>query len=143
MDVEPSNSTFREAQNNFLSSGSANDFSPASSQPGGAKRKGPQFPELFTAGGKKRKLGGGPVQTKNALVTLNEYKPGLEYVMVDQRGPVHQPVFVIRVTVNGSQFLGEGGAPPTPGTGTVLVPPYHGCSRSLGWGFFDALKGPA
>jgi len=110
MDVEPSNSIFHEAQNNFLLSGSANNFSPVSSQRGGAKRKGHQFPELFTAGGKKRKLGGGPVQAKNALVTLNEYKPGLEYVMVDQRGPVHQPVFVIKVTVNGSQFLGEGGS---------------------------------
>ena len=78
MDVEPSNSTFREAQNNFLSSGSVNDFSSVTAQPGGAKRKGPQFPELFTAGGKKRKLGGGTVQAKNALVTLNEYKLGLE-----------------------------------------------------------------
>ena len=78
MDVEVSNSTFREAQNNFLSSGSANDFSPASSQPGGSKRRCPQFHELYTAGGKKKKLGGGSVQAKNALVTLNEYKPGLE-----------------------------------------------------------------
>jgi len=110
MDVEHSNSIFHEAQNNFLLSGSVNNFSPVSSQRGGAKRKGHQFPELFRAGGKKRKLGGGPVQAKNALVTLNEYKPGLEYVMVDQRGPVHQPVFVIKVTVNGSQFLGEGGS---------------------------------
>ena len=106
------NTVFQEAQNNFLDQDSAHNFSPASSHPKvgvGGKRKGHQFPELFTAGGKKRKLGGGPVQAKNALVTLNEYKPGLEYVLVDQRGPVHQPVFVIRVTINGSQFVGEGG----------------------------------
>jgi len=107
------NTVFQEAQNNFLDQDSAHNFSPASSHPKvgvGGKRKGHQFPELFTAGGKKRKLGGGPVQAKNALVTLNEYKPGLEYVLVDQRGPVHQPVFVIRVTINGSQFVGEGGS---------------------------------
>ena len=115
MDMEFPNPTFLEAQRNFLMpSPPSHDGSPelqsaASPSLPGKKRKAHQYPELFKAGGKKRKLAGGPVQAKNALVTLNEYKTGLEYVMVDQRGPVHQPTFVIGVTVNGSQFLGEGG----------------------------------
>jgi len=104
MDVG-SSSTFQSAQKNFLVPSTA-----GGPQPGlGAKRKSQQFPELFFAGGKRRKVGG-PVQPKNALVTLNEHKPGLEFVLAEQRGPVHQPTFVIRVTVNGSQFFGEGGS---------------------------------
>jgi len=104
MDMEFPNPTFLEAQRNFLMPTPPSPSLPAE------KRKAPQYPELFKAGGKKRKLAGGPVQAKNALVTLNEYKTGLEYVMVDQRGPVHQPTFVIGVTVNGVQYLGEGGS---------------------------------
>lgn len=102
--MEFPNPTFLEAQRNFLMPTPPSPILPAE------KRKAPQYPELFKAGGKKRKLAGGPVQAKNALVTLNEYKTGLEYVMVDQRGPVHQPTFVIGVTVNGVQYLGEGGS---------------------------------
>ena len=108
MDMEFPNPTFLEAQRNFLMpSPPSHDGSPelqsaASPSLPGEKRKALQYPELFKAGGKKRKLAGGPVQAKNALVTLNEYKTGLEYVMVDQRRPVHQPTFVIGVTVNGS-----------------------------------------
>jgi len=49
----------------------------------GEKRKA-MFPELFSSGAKKTKTG--PVQPKNACVALNEYKPGLEYVLVDQIG---------------------------------------------------------
>lgn len=52
--------------------------------------------------------GVGPIQPKNAVVTLNELKPDLEYVTVEQRGPVHLPTFVIEVTVNGEKFRGEG-----------------------------------
>jgi len=151
MDMEFPNPTFLEAQRNFLMPTPPSPSLPAE------KRKAPQYPELFKAGGKKRKLAGGPVQAKNALVTLNEYKTGLEYVMVDQRGPVHQPTFVIGVTVNGVQYLGEGGDPPS------QVPGQHsGCAKGPwsvtwllqgpliqsplyqgpGWGLFDALKGP-
>ena len=49
----------------------------------GEKRKA-MFPELFSVGPKKTKTG--PVQPKNACVALNEYKPGLEYVLLDQIG---------------------------------------------------------
>jgi hypothetical protein len=56
----------------------------------GQKRKAPHhFAELFTPPlGKKAKKnsGGGPQLPKNACVALNEYKPGLEYVLVEQRG---------------------------------------------------------
>ena len=45
---------------------------------------------------------------KNPVVTLNEIKPGLEYAIIEQRGPVHEPTFVIEVTVNGQVFRGEG-----------------------------------
>ncbi|CAL1596450.1 unnamed protein product [Knipowitschia caucasica] len=45
---------------------------------------------------------------KNALVQLNELKPGLQYRMVSQTGPVHAPVFSIAVEVNGLTFEGAG-----------------------------------
>jgi len=115
MDLESKNPIFVEAQRNFLmpippQNGNGSPDPQSSPTLPGSKRKAPMFPELFKAGGKKRKIAGGPVQPKNAVVTLNEYKTGLEYVLVEQRGPVHQPTFVIGVTVNGAQFLGEGGS---------------------------------
>ncbi|XP_015210106.1 double-stranded RNA-specific editase B2 [Lepisosteus oculatus] len=48
------------------------------------------------------------VTPKNALVQLNELKPGLQYKMVSQTGPVHAPVFSIAVEVNGFTFEGTG-----------------------------------
>uniref|UniRef100_A0A3Q3K7X6 Adenosine deaminase RNA specific B2 (inactive) n=1 Tax=Monopterus albus TaxID=43700 RepID=A0A3Q3K7X6_MONAL len=45
---------------------------------------------------------------KNALVQLNELRPGLQYRMVSQTGPVHAPVFSIAVEVNGLTFEGTG-----------------------------------
>uniref|UniRef100_A0A3B4H9S0 Double-stranded RNA-specific editase B2-like n=1 Tax=Pundamilia nyererei TaxID=303518 RepID=A0A3B4H9S0_9CICH len=45
---------------------------------------------------------------KNALVQLNELRPGLQYRMVSQTGPVHAPVFSIVVEVNGLTFEGTG-----------------------------------
>ncbi|XP_051785295.1 double-stranded RNA-specific editase B2 [Erpetoichthys calabaricus] len=48
------------------------------------------------------------VTPKNALVQLNELKPGLQYKMVSQTGPVHAPVFSISVEVNGLTFEGSG-----------------------------------
>jgi hypothetical protein len=68
------------------------DFSGCAESPAvaGQKRKAPHhFAELFTPPlGKKAKknTGGGPQLPKNACVALNEYKPGLEYVLVEQRG---------------------------------------------------------
>ncbi len=45
---------------------------------------------------------------KNAVVTLNELRPGLEYSLVEERGPVHMPTFVVKVVVNGQAFTGQG-----------------------------------
>jgi hypothetical protein len=92
-------------------------------QPHGVKRQMHTFPEMFRVQAKKFKKapypdGGGGMPSaspslsllapKNAVVTLNEIKPGLEFAMVEQRGPVHDPVFVIEVAVNGEKFKGEG-----------------------------------
>lgn len=48
------------------------------------------------------------VTPKNALVQLHELRPGLQYKMVSQTGPVHAPVFAVAVEVNGLTFEGTG-----------------------------------
>ncbi|XP_051695928.1 double-stranded RNA-specific editase 1 isoform X6 [Oryctolagus cuniculus] len=50
----------------------------------------------------------GPVLPKNALMQLNEIKPGLQYTLLSQTGPVHAPLFVMSVEVNGQAFEGSG-----------------------------------
>ncbi|XP_036120323.1 double-stranded RNA-specific editase B2 [Molossus molossus] len=45
---------------------------------------------------------------KNALVQLHELRPGLQYRIVSQTGPVHAPVFAVAVEVNGLTFEGTG-----------------------------------
>lgn len=45
---------------------------------------------------------------KNALVQLNELRPGLQYRLVSQSGPTHAPMFSIAVEVNGLTFEGSG-----------------------------------
>uniref|UniRef100_A0A8D3AB21 Adenosine deaminase RNA specific B1a n=1 Tax=Scophthalmus maximus TaxID=52904 RepID=A0A8D3AB21_SCOMX len=57
---------------------------------------------------KKRKKVPGPILPKNALMQLNEVKPGLQYKLLSQTGPVHAPVFVMTVVVNGQLFEGSG-----------------------------------
>ncbi|XP_049425885.1 double-stranded RNA-specific editase 1-like isoform X1 [Epinephelus fuscoguttatus] len=57
---------------------------------------------------KKRKKVPGPILPKNALMQLNEIKPGLQYRLLSQTGPVHAPVFVMTVEVNGQLFEGSG-----------------------------------
>ena len=56
---------------------------------------------------KKRKLSG-PVVPKNALMQINELKPGLQFVFVGQTGPVHAPNFTMTVEFNGVVFEGAG-----------------------------------
>ena len=68
---------------------------PGDNGPGGKKGK------------KKKKMGGVPLP-KNALMQLNELKPGLEYKLENQTGPVHAPIFVMSVDVNGQSFVGQG-----------------------------------
>lgn len=57
---------------------------------------------------KKRKKTQGPVLPKNALMQLNEIKPGLQYKLMSQTGPVHAPVFIMMIEVNGQLFEGSG-----------------------------------
>lgn len=72
----------------------------------GEKRKA-QFPELFTAASQPKKKKG-PSLPKNACVMLNEYKPGLEYTLVSREGQSHDPMFIIKVHVNGQYYEGKG-----------------------------------
>uniref|UniRef100_A0A672H8X5 Adenosine deaminase RNA specific B2 (inactive) n=1 Tax=Salarias fasciatus TaxID=181472 RepID=A0A672H8X5_SALFA len=48
------------------------------------------------------------VTQKNALVQLNELRPGLQYQMLSKSGPLHAPLFSVGVEVNGSRFEGRG-----------------------------------
>ncbi|XP_073347803.1 double-stranded RNA-specific editase B2-like [Pagrus major] len=48
------------------------------------------------------------VTQKNALVQLNELRPGLRYEIVSTTGPLHAPVFSVGVEVNGFHFEGRG-----------------------------------
>lgn len=57
---------------------------------------------------KRRKKAPGPTLQKNALMQLNEIKPGLQYKLLSQTGPVHAPVFAMSVEVNGQRFEGTG-----------------------------------
>lgn len=57
---------------------------------------------------RKRKKVPEPVVPKNGLVRLNEARPGLQYKLLSQTGPVHAPVFVMAVEVDGCLFEGSG-----------------------------------
>ncbi|XP_059144391.1 double-stranded RNA-specific editase 1-like isoform X2 [Physella acuta] len=56
---------------------------------------------------KKRRLAG-PPEPKNALMHLNELRPGTQFKFVSQTGPVHAPIFVMSVEVNNQTFEGRG-----------------------------------
>lgn len=56
---------------------------------------------------KKKRKANGPAPPKNALMQLNELKPGLEFKFVSQTGLVHAPVFTMSVEVNGMAFEGS------------------------------------
>uniref|UniRef100_A0A8C5GU79 Interleukin enhancer binding factor 3b n=1 Tax=Gouania willdenowi TaxID=441366 RepID=A0A8C5GU79_GOUWI len=49
-----------------------------------------------------------PPQAMNALMRLNQLKPGLPYKLISQTGPVHVPVFTMSVQVNGKTFEASG-----------------------------------
>ncbi|KAF8764151.1 double-stranded RNA-specific editase 1-like isoform X2 [Argiope bruennichi] len=66
---------------------------------------------------KKRKSKGGDpppkklkviLPQKNALMQLNELKPGLKYVVESVSGPAHNPQFIVSVEVNGTKYVGHG-----------------------------------
>jgi len=44
---------------------------------------------------------------KNLVQQLNEFYPGLEFEFASE-GPVHQPNFMTRTTVDGQEFTGYG-----------------------------------
>ncbi|XP_061889374.1 interleukin enhancer-binding factor 3-like [Entelurus aequoreus] len=44
----------------------------------------------------------------NAVMRLNQYRPGLEYRLTSQTGPVHEPVFTMSVDVNGKTHESTG-----------------------------------
>lgn len=44
----------------------------------------------------------------NALMRLNQLKPGLQYKLISQTGPVHVPVFTMAVEVDGKSFEASG-----------------------------------
>ncbi|CAL8290935.1 unnamed protein product [Lota lota] len=101
----------RNLDNLFSKDGAAGDGSalPNGSAGGGKKRpleEGNNAHSKYRP--KKRKKAPGPVLPKNALMQLNEIKPGLQYKLLSQTGPVHAPVFVMTVEVNGQLFEGSG-----------------------------------
>ncbi|KAM4635390.1 interleukin enhancer-binding factor 3 homolog isoform 2-T2 [Polymixia lowei] len=49
-----------------------------------------------------------PPQAMNALMRLNQLKPGLQYKLISQTGPVHVPVFTMAVEVDGKSFEASG-----------------------------------
>ena len=49
-----------------------------------------------------------PPQAMNALMRLNQLKPGLQYKLLSQTGPVHVPVFTMAVEVDGKTFEASG-----------------------------------
>ncbi|XP_064613448.1 double-stranded RNA-specific editase 1-like isoform X3 [Liolophura sinensis] len=57
---------------------------------------------------KKRRKLPGPSIPKNALMQLNELRPGLHFKFISQKGPVHAPTFIMAVEVNGQSFEGQG-----------------------------------
>ncbi|XP_019744795.1 spermatid perinuclear RNA-binding protein-like isoform X2 [Hippocampus comes] len=44
----------------------------------------------------------------NAVMRLNQYRPGLDYRLTSQTGPVHEPVFAMAVDVNGKTYESTG-----------------------------------
>ncbi|XP_014845743.1 PREDICTED: double-stranded RNA-specific editase 1-like [Poecilia mexicana] len=45
---------------------------------------------------------------RNAVVQLNQLRPGLQYEVVSERGPLHAPLFSVGVEVDGFHFEGQG-----------------------------------
>ncbi|XP_072255692.1 interleukin enhancer-binding factor 3 isoform X2 [Pyxicephalus adspersus] len=49
-----------------------------------------------------------PPQAMNALMKLNQLKPGLQYKLMSQTGPVHAPIFTMSVEVDEKTFEASG-----------------------------------
>lgn len=57
---------------------------------------------------KRKKKSHGPSQPKNALMQLNELKPGLKYTFESLEGTGHNTCFQVSVEVNSQKFYGKG-----------------------------------
>uniref|UniRef100_A0A1B6EQA6 DRBM domain-containing protein n=2 Tax=Cuerna arida TaxID=1464854 RepID=A0A1B6EQA6_9HEMI len=57
---------------------------------------------------KKKKHSGISPLPRNAVCVLNEMRPGLEYKLVSQTGPVHCPIFTMSVKMDGQEVMGQG-----------------------------------
>ncbi|MEQ2210143.1 hypothetical protein XENOCAPTIV_008932, partial [Xenoophorus captivus] len=52
-------------------------------------------------------------QPMNALMRLNQIRPGLQYRLLSQSGPVHAPVFTMSVDVDGTVYEASGSSKKT------------------------------
>lgn len=59
-------------------------------------------------GSKKKKKKEAALAPKNPVMRLNELRSGLDFVVESQTGPVHAPVFVMSVIVDGLKYEGCG-----------------------------------
>ncbi|XP_029594647.1 interleukin enhancer-binding factor 3-like isoform X1 [Salmo trutta] len=67
-------------------------------------QKYPKFPRKSST---EEKPGDSPM-AMNALMRLNQHKPGLQYRLTGQSGPVHFPVFTMSVDVDGDTYEASG-----------------------------------
>lgn len=72
------------------------------------KRPGEESPQAAEPGSKKKKKNKEAEGPKNPVMRLHELRSGLEYVVESQSGPVHAPVFVMSVVVDGLKYEGCG-----------------------------------
>lgn len=49
----------------------------------------------------------------NALMRLNQIRPGLQYRLLSQSGPVHAPVFTMSVDLDGTSYEASGSSKKT------------------------------
>lgn len=52
-------------------------------------------------------------QPMNALMRLNQIRPGLQYRLLSQSGPVHAPVFTMSVDLDGTIYEASGSSKKT------------------------------
>ncbi|RVE75030.1 hypothetical protein OJAV_G00012700 [Oryzias javanicus] len=76
--------------------------------PGGRKRPLEEGNRGHAHHYKPRKKLRRPGPPKNALTQMNEVRPGLQYTLLSQTGPVHAPLFVMKVEVDGRVYQGAG-----------------------------------
>ncbi|XP_010871143.2 interleukin enhancer-binding factor 3a isoform X2 [Esox lucius] len=67
-------------------------------------QKYPKFPRKSST---EERPADSPV-AMNALMRLNQHKPGLRYRLTGQTGPVHVPVFTMSVEVDGKEYEASG-----------------------------------